>query len=71
MYVCICNAVSERQIVAAVDAGAVTLAAVSERLGVATCCGRCAECARALIERTRALDGDRDGLPDPGACLLA
>jgi bacterioferritin-associated ferredoxin len=42
MYVCVCNAITERQVRAAVDAGATTLDALRFELGVATCCGCCA-----------------------------
>ncbi len=57
MYVCVCNAVTERHIDQAVRDGATSLRELRERLGVAGCCGRCATCARdclrsALEERT-------------------
>ena len=42
MYVCVCNAITERQVRAAVDAGAATLDDLQFELGVATCCGSCA-----------------------------
>lgn len=45
MYICICNAVTERQVHAAVDAGATTLSDLQFELGVASCCGRCADTA--------------------------
>ena len=45
MYVCICNAVTERQIRACVDSGAATLGDLQFELGVASCCGRCASTA--------------------------
>jgi bacterioferritin-associated ferredoxin len=41
MYVCICNNVTERDIRAAVDAGARTLDCLVDRLAVSTCCGQC------------------------------
>jgi len=46
MYVCVCNAVTERHIGKAVVEGASTLRELRERLGVAGECGRCAMCAR-------------------------
>ncbi|WP_160351367.1 bacterioferritin-associated ferredoxin [Bordetella sp. 15P40C-2] len=49
MYICICNAVNERQIHAAVDAGATTLDDLQFELGVATCCGCCAEMAQEYL----------------------
>lgn len=42
MYICVCNAITERQVRASVDAGATTLADLQFELGVATCCGCCA-----------------------------
>ncbi|CAM3609862.1 (2Fe-2S)-binding protein [Bordetella sputigena] len=42
MYVCVCNAITERQVRAAVDEGAATLDDLQFELGVATCCGTCA-----------------------------
>lgn len=46
MYVCICNAVTERHIDEAVSEGVSTLRELRTRLGVAGECGRCASCAR-------------------------
>lgn len=57
MYVCICNAVTERHIGEAVSEGVSTLRELRTRLGVAGECGRCASCARdclrtAIAEQT-------------------
>lgn len=57
MYVCICNAVTERHIGEAVSEGVSTLRELRTRLGVAGECGRCASCARdclraAMTEQT-------------------
>jgi bacterioferritin-associated ferredoxin len=41
MYVCICNAVTERQIRQAVDLGATSFSDLREGLAVATDCGKC------------------------------
>jgi len=41
MYICICNAVTEREIRQAVELGAESFQQVSCELGVATCCGKC------------------------------
>ena len=49
MYVCICQAVTERQIHQAVHAGARTLQDLRRELGVAAECGRCATCARQCL----------------------
>uniref|UniRef100_UPI003341A05C (2Fe-2S)-binding protein n=1 Tax=Castellaniella defragrans TaxID=75697 RepID=UPI003341A05C len=45
MYICICNAISERQVQEAVTQGALALTDLQASLGVATCCGHCAETA--------------------------
>lgn len=47
MYVCICKAVTERQIHSCLSEGTDTLEGLQDRLGVATCCGRC----RCEVER--------------------
>ncbi|MFN8835328.1 MAG: bacterioferritin-associated ferredoxin [Betaproteobacteria bacterium] len=54
MYVCLCNAVTERQIREAVDEGVRSMRALRQQLGVASCCGRCAPYARQVLEETRA-----------------
>ena len=59
MYVCVCNAVTDREIVERVRAGADTLEALRFELGVAPCRGQRAECAQAVIDDARrALAGD-------------
>jgi len=45
MFICICNAITERQVQAAVAEGATTIADLQIDLGVSTCCGRCEETA--------------------------
>lgn len=50
MYVCVCNAVTDSQIIAAVDAGHTSLRALRDHLGVAAECGRCARCAHELVK---------------------
>ncbi len=49
MYVCVCNAVTDHEIRGAVKLGVRTLADLSATLGVATCCGRCTDCARGVL----------------------
>lgn len=50
MYVCVCNAITDREIRGAMALGARTLADLQETLGVAACCGRCAESAEEVLE---------------------
>ena len=50
MYVCICKAVTERQLRAALaDGAASSLRELRDRLGIASVCGKCAGCARACL----------------------
>jgi bacterioferritin-associated ferredoxin len=49
MYVCICNAVSDGEIRQAVRLGATSLKDLREGLGVATNCGKCVSCAKAVL----------------------
>ena len=50
MYICVCHAISERQIREVVDRGAESLNEVQAFLPVASCCGRCEDSAREVIE---------------------
>lgn len=45
MFICICNAVTERQVQTAVAEGATSLVDLQSQLGVASCCGCCADTA--------------------------
>lgn len=49
MYVCLCNAVTDRDIRKAVGDGALTLRELRQRLGVAADCGCCAREALDLL----------------------
>ena len=49
MYVCICNAVTERQIKTAVQEGHGTFKKIQQQLEVATCCGQCESHAKEVI----------------------
>lgn len=53
MYVCICEAVTEDEIRAAVDAGARSVDDVAERTGAGTNCGICREHLAALLDEVR------------------
>ncbi len=58
MYVCLCNAVTERDVRECVRRGCGSMEALSEELGVGTCCGRC---------RPTAADILKEALPEPRA----
>jgi bacterioferritin-associated ferredoxin len=49
MYVCICNAITDREVRAAVELGARSLEELQSTLGVATCCRRCSTTAEAVL----------------------
>ena len=49
MYVCVCNAVTDREIAQCAELGARTLDDLRDVLGIATCCGRCEDAARELL----------------------
>jgi bacterioferritin-associated ferredoxin len=49
MIVCVCRRVSDRQIQEAVADGAHSLECLQMDLGVATQCGRCADCASRVL----------------------
>ncbi|MBT8077953.1 MAG: bacterioferritin-associated ferredoxin [Gammaproteobacteria bacterium] len=50
MYVCICNAVTDKQIRRAARQGAESVSELRERLGVASNCGSCADQAREILD---------------------
>lgn len=52
MYVCLCKAVTDRQIRESVSGGAATYADIRRELGVATQCGKCGQLAKSIIQTT-------------------
>lgn len=58
MFVCVCNPVSDKQIVQAVRDGACCMRDLRERLGVGARCGKCVPMAKALLHEN-ALPGAR------------
>lgn len=61
MFICVCQAVTERDIDRALDEGAATLDQLKHRLEVATSCGCCADTVRDRLARRRSLE---DRAPD-------
>jgi bacterioferritin-associated ferredoxin len=53
MYVCICNAITDKQIRKAAEAGATDLWRLQAELGVATGCGSCKEVASEILHEVR------------------
>jgi bacterioferritin-associated ferredoxin len=50
MYVCICKAVTDKQIRRAAATGCDNLYELRESLGVASCCGSCADQAQSILD---------------------
>jgi bacterioferritin-associated ferredoxin len=51
MYVCVCNAVSDRDIKEAAGRGICSMEALGDQLKVATCCGRCLDHASKVLQQ--------------------
>lgn len=49
MYVCICNAITDSQVIRAVEQGVRNLRGLQAHLGMALECGRCASYAQGLL----------------------
>ena len=52
MYICLCNAITERQIIRAAELGARSPEDLASGLGVGLGCGRCTSCAKSLLVET-------------------
>jgi bacterioferritin-associated ferredoxin len=52
VYICLCNAITDRQIVQAAKEGARSSEDLAHGLGVGLCCGRCSEYANSLLCET-------------------
>lgn len=63
MYVCVCKAVSDRQIRRAVrEDGVVSLRELTRELALGTCCGKCVPQAREILSETlSSVHGDAAG----------
>jgi bacterioferritin-associated ferredoxin len=51
MYVCVCNGVTDSQIIDAANNGVQTMEQLSNALDVGTCCGRCTQCAKGILQQ--------------------
>jgi bacterioferritin-associated ferredoxin len=71
MIVCVCKAVSDRQIRAAVKGGANCLRDLTRDLGVGTCCGKCLPEAKAALSASLEAREARAGLFSPAATEFA
>lgn len=61
MYVCVCQAVTDREIHQAAKDGARTLRDLRRDLGVGVDCGRCVSCARQCLKSVS--EDSQDNLP--------
>jgi bacterioferritin-associated ferredoxin len=61
MYVCICSAVTDREIRQCAELGVASIADLKDTLGVATGCGRCACVADEILRECA-----QDCVPQPG-----
>jgi len=71
MLICICRAVSDRQIRAVVSQGAHSMAQVRAELGTGGCCGKCTRQVRELIEEHSAAQQCGQAVGAACACALA
>lgn len=53
MYICLCNAITERDIRACAEEGACTLRDLECGLGVGTSCGKCRPAAKEILDASR------------------
>lgn len=58
MYICICNAVTQRQVEECAKAGVHSLDELAFELGVGAGCGRCKECAVDVLRGVHGCDTD-------------
>jgi len=68
MYVCICNAVTDKDIKCAVKQGHDTYEKICCQLNVASCCGRCQWVAREVINEAR---GEANGAKPDTTLIMA
>jgi bacterioferritin-associated ferredoxin len=66
VYICLCKAVTDHDIEAAVFAGANTLGQVQRELAVSTGCGRCANAAQMVVDQAVAKRASTDTLGTTG-----
>jgi bacterioferritin-associated ferredoxin len=52
MYICLCNAITERDVRECARRGCCSLDELSVELGVGTCCGRCRPVAKEILDET-------------------
>lgn len=72
MFVCVCKAVSDRQIRRAVlEDGVTSLRELNQLYGLGGCCGKCVPQARALLDECLAGQGCDHGVAVPASIAQA
>lgn len=54
MYICLCNAITDRDIVSAAEQGVRSPDDLAQELGVGLGCGRCTSCAKSILSEALA-----------------
>ncbi len=67
MYICICQAITDRQIESAVAAGIDSVDQLRDQLGVASCCGSCEPAAAEIVESVTRSAAGAPTIYRPGA----
>ena len=65
MYVCICNAITDKQIRRAAESGATDFRRLQDELGVATGCGSCTDAASEILAEYRNRPGPQPVMYTP------
>ena len=52
MYICLCNAITERQVRECARSGACSVDELASKLGVGSGCGRCRPVAKEILDET-------------------
>jgi bacterioferritin-associated ferredoxin len=52
LYICVCNAVTERDVEHAIAHGATNMKALNRELGVGSQCGACAKCTKECLAKS-------------------
>lgn len=63
MYVCICHAVTDKQIREAISDGAHSLRDLRRQLGVMSGCGKCGNCVRDILQQCQQATPNPDRRP--------
>ena len=57
MYICICNAITEKAVRECARQGACSVDQLASELGVGAGCGRCRDCANEVLRDVQAAEG--------------